>query len=431
MTTIFAIILLLGAIAGAPLFCIVGGATMYIYHFISNVSISSAIIEMCRLANAPGIMAIVLFVLAGYVLVESKASTRLVNLSNAFLGWLPGGAVIITIVACAVFTAMTGASGITIIAIGALMLPFLIKEGYSEEFSLGLISATGNIGLLFVPSLAIILYGMVAQVDTTQLFIAATIPGIFLCLIVSVYGMIYARIKKIPTIPFSFKKLKKSLRDAIWEIPLPFVIVGGIYGGFITVGEAASLTAVYVIITECLIYREIKFMRLMSIFWVSTIMTGAILCILAAAMGLTNAFVDLHAAENIMMFLQTNMHSKYAFLFGLNVFLLIVGCFLEIFSAVIVVAPLIIPAALAFGIDPVHMGVIFLTNMQVSYLFPPVGLNLLLTSLRFKVPIARLYLYVIPFLIMMVIALLIITYWPDMSMWLVDFLGQRKELIQM
>ena len=431
MTIIFAIILLFGALAGAPLFCIVGGATMYIYHFISNVSISSAIIEMCRLANAPGIMAIVLFVLAGYVLVESKASTRLVNLSNAFLGWLPGGAVIITVMACSIFTAMTGASGITIIAIGALMLPFLIKEGYSEEFSLGLISATGNIGLLFVPSLAIILYGMVAQVDITQLFIAATIPGLFLCLIVSVYGMIYAKIKKIPTIPFSFKKLKKALWDSKWEIPLPFVIVGGIYGGLITVGEAASLTAVYVIITECLIYREIKIMRLMSIFWESTIMTGAILCILAAAMGLTNAFVDLHTAENIMLFLQTHMHSKYAFLFGLNVFLLIVGCFLEIFSAVIVVAPLIIPAALSYGIDPVHMGVIFLTNMQVSYMFPPVGLNLLLTSLRFKVPIVKLYKYVLPFLIMMTIALFIITYVPQLSLWLADVLGQNQKLIQM
>lgn len=431
MHIIFTIILLFGAIVGAPLFCILAAATMYIYHFISHVSISSAIIEMCRLANAPGIMAIVLFVLAGYVLVESKASTRLVNLSNAFLGWLPGGAVIITVIACSIFTAMTGASGITIIAVGALMLPFLIKEGYSENFSLGLISATGNTGLLFVPSLAIILYGMTAQVDITQLFIAGTIPGIFLCVLVAVYGAGYAIVKKIPTIPFSSRKLKKAVRDSIWEIPLPFVIVGGIYGGLVTVGEAATITVVYVIITECVIYREIKLKRLMSIFWESTILTGALLCILAAAMGLTNAFVDLHAAENIMLFLQAHLHSKYAFLLGLNVFLIIIGCFLEIFSAVIVVAPLIIPAALSFGINPVHMGIIFLTNMQVSYLFPPVGLNLLLTSLRFRVPIARLYLYVIPFLILMVIGLMIITYWPDMSMWLIDALGQRKDLIQM
>jgi C4-dicarboxylate transporter DctM subunit len=311
------------------------------------------------------------------------------------------------------------------------MLPFLLKEGYSESFSLGLISATGNIGLLFVPSLAIILYGMTSQVDITQLFIAGTIPGIFLCVLVAVYGAGYAIIKKIPTIPFSFRKLRKAVRDSIWEIPLPFVIVGGIYGGVVTVGEAATITVVYVIITECVIYREIKLKRLMSIFWESTIMTGALLCILAAAMGLTNAFVDLHAAENIMLFLQAHLHSKQAFLLGLNVFLIIIGCFLEIFSAVIVVAPLIIPAALSFGIDPVHMGIIFLTNMQVSYLFPPVGLNLLLTSLRFRVPIARLYLYVIPFLIIMVIGLMIITYWPAMSMWLIDALGQRKALIQM
>lgn len=429
MAIIFAIVIIFGAICGTPLFAIVGGASMFIFHFVSQVDISSSIIEMQRLANAPGIMAIPLFVLAGYILVDSKASTRLVNLSNAFIGWLPGGAVIITVIACSFFTAMTGASGITIIAIAALMLPFLLKEGYSETFSMGLVSTTGSIGLLFVPSLPIILYGMVCQVDITQLFIAGAVPGIFLCVIVSVYGGVYATIKKIPTIPFSFKKLKKAVWESKWEIPLPFVIVGGIYGGLITVGEAATLTAVYVIITECLIYREIKFMRLMSIFWESTIMTGAILCVLASAMGLTNAFVDLHAAEKIMNLLQTTFHEKWTFLLALNAFLLVVGCFLEIFSAIIVIAPLIIPAALSYGIDPVHLGIIFLTNMEVSYMCPPVGLNLLLSSLRFRVPIARLYLYVIPFLIIMIIALLIITYWPDMSMWLVDALGQRKEII--
>lgn len=431
MNIIFAIIILLGALAGTPLFCIVGAASMFIFHFISHVDISSSIIEMCRLANAPGIMAIPLFVLAGYVLVESKASTRLVNLSNAFIGWLPGGATMITVAACSMFTAMTGASGITIIAIAALMLPFLLKEGYSESFSMGLVSTTGSIGLLFVPSLPIILYGMVGRVDITQLFIAGAIPGLFLCVVVSLYGMTYALIKKIPTISFSFKKVKKALWEAKWELPLPFVVVGGIYGGLVTVGEAAALTAVYVLIAECLLYREIKFKRLMSIFWESTIMTGAILCVLAAAMGLTNAFVDLHAAENIMTLLQTHLHSKWAFLLGLNVFLLIVGCFLEIFSAIIVIAPLIIPTALAYGIDPVHLGIVFLTNMEVSYMCPPVGLNLLLSSLRFRMPIIKLYKYVLPYLIIMIIALLIITYFPQMSMWLVDFLGQRKELISM
>jgi tripartite ATP-independent transporter DctM subunit len=431
MTIIFAIVIILGALAGAPLFCIVGGASMFIFNFVSHVDISSSIIEMCRLANAPGIMAIPLFVLAGYILVDSKASTRLVNLSNAFIGWLPGGAVIITVIACSFFTAMTGASGITIIAIAALMLPFLLKEGYSENFSMGLVSTTGSIGLLFVPSLPIILYGMCCQVDITQLFIAGAVPGIFLCVIVSVYGGIYAVMNKIPTIPFSFKKLKKALWETKWEIPLPFVIVGGIYGGLITVGEAATLTAVYVIITECLIYREIKFVRLMSIFWESTIMTGAILCVLAAAMGLTNAFVDLHAAENIMTLLQSTFHEKWTFLLALNAFLLVVGCFLEIFSAIIVIAPLIIPAALSYGIDPVHLGIIFLTNMEVSYMCPPVGLNLLLSSLRFRVPIMKLYMFVIPFLIIMIIALLIITYYPQMSLWLVDALGQRKEIIMM
>ncbi len=431
MNIIFTIIIILGALAGAPLFCIVGGASMFIFHFISHVDISSSIIEMCRLANAPGIMAIPLFVLSGYILVASKASTRLVSLSNAFIGWLPGGAVIITVIACSFFTAMTGASGVTIIAIAALMLPYLLKEGYSERFSMGLVSTTGSIGLLFVPSLPIILYGMVGQVDITQLFIAGAIPGIFLCVVVSGYGSIYAIIMKVPKIPFSFKKIKQAVWESKWEIPLPFIIVAGIYSGFVTVVEAATLTAVYVIITECCIYREIKFSRLMSLFWESTIMTGAILCVLAAAMGLTNAFVDLHMAEKIMEFMQTHFHSKVTFLLALNAFLLVVGCFLEIFSAIIVIAPLIIPVALSYGIDPVHLGIIFLTNMEVSYMCPPVGLNLLLSSLRFRVPIMKLYLFVLPYLLIMIIALLIITYFPQMSMWLVDVLGARKELIIM
>ncbi|KQC11162.1 MAG: C4-dicarboxylate ABC transporter [Smithella sp. SDB] len=431
MAVIFTIVIIFGALAGTPLFVIVGGASMFIFHFISQVDISSSIIESVRLANAPGIMAIPLFVLAGYILVDSKSSHRLVNLSNASIGWLPGGATIVTVVACSIFTAMTGASGITIVAIAALMYPFLLEEGYSEKFSMGLVSTTGDIGLLFAPSLPIILYGMVAQVDITQLFIAGVIPGVFFGLVVCAYGMIYAIAKKIPTITFSFTNLKKAVWDAKWEIPLPFIVVGGIYGGLVTVSEAATITAVYVLITECLIYREIKLKRLMAIFWESAIMTGAILCVLAGAMGLTNAFVDLHMAERIMTMLTATFHSKWTFLLGLNFFLLIVGCFLEIFSAIIVVAPLIIPTALAYGIHPVHLGIIFLSNMEVSYMCPPVGLNLLLANLRFGVPMMKLYRYVIPFLIRMIISLLIITYFPQMSLWLIDVFGMNRELIQM
>ena len=431
MTIIFTIVILFAALVGTPLFIIVSGSSMFIFHYVSNVDISSSIIESVRLANAPGIMAIPLFVLAGYILVDSKASHRLVNLSNASIGWLPGGATMVTVVACSAFTAMTGASGITIVAIAALMYPYLLEEGYSEKFSMGLVCTTGNIGLLFAPSLPIILYGMVTQVDITQLFIAGMIPGIFIGLVVCAYGMIYAIAKKIPTIPYSNTNLKKALWEAKWEIPLPFIVVGGIYGGIVTVSEAATLTAVYVLIAECVIYREIKTKRLMAIFWESAIMTGAILCVLAGAMGLTNAFVDLHMAERIMAVITTTFQSKWTFLIALNFFLLFVGCFLEIFSAIIVVAPLIIPTALAYGIHPVHLGIIFLSNMEVSYMCPPVGLNLLLANLRFGVPMTKLYVYVLPFLIRMIISLLIITYFPQMSLWLIDVFGMSRELIPM
>jgi tripartite ATP-independent transporter DctM subunit len=383
------------------------------------------------LVNAPGIAAIPPFIFAGYIFAESKASIRLVNLSNALLGWMPGGPTIVTVVACSIFTAMTGASGITIVAVGALMLPALLKEGYDESFSMGLVTSTGTVGLLFAPSLPIILYGLFARADITQLFIGGIIPGLLMGLALSVYGMIHAVRKEIPITPFSIKNLWKSIWDAKWEIPLPIVVVVGIYGGIITVSEAAFTTIVYVIITEFGIYREIKLKKLIALCWESMVMVGAILAILGVALGFTNYLVDQHVPQELMEFFRAHVTSKFMFLIGLNILLLIVGCVLEIFSAIIVVAPLVIPTALAYGVDPIHLGIIFLTNMGVSYLCPPVGLNLLLASLRFNYPIVRLYRYIGPFLLIMLAVLLIITYWPALTLWLIDALGQRPPLLEM
>jgi tripartite ATP-independent transporter DctM subunit len=416
---------------GTPLFCIVGAVSLYLFSHFAQVDISSCIIEMCRLANAPGITAIPLFIFAGYILATSNASVRLVNLSNALLGWMSGGPTIVTVVTCTIFTAMTGASAITIVAIGALMLPALIKEGYDKDFSMGLVTATGSIGFLFLPSLPIIIYGMIARTDITALFIAGTLPGILLIVAMSAYGVVYARRKDLPIIPFSTKSLWTSIWEAKWELPLPLVVVGGIYGGFITVGEAAAVTAMYVLISECIIYREIPLKKLLAISWESMIMVGALLVILGVALGLTNYLVDQHVPQQIMEFFKGHISSQFAFLLALNGILLVVGCLMDIFSAIIVVVPLITPTAIAFNVDPIHLGIIFLTTLGIGYLTPPVGMNLFVASLRFNVPILKLYKIVFPYFCIMMVALAIITYWPPLSLWLVDVLGQRLPLLEM
>ena len=415
---------------GAPLFTIIGGLAVLLFHFIADGSMSAAIVEMGRLANAPGMIAIPLFIFAGYVLAESNASTRLIKVSNALLGWLPGGLAVVTVVVCTAFTAMTGGAGVTIIACGGILYAALKNNRYDQNFSLGFVTSSASSGVLFVPSLPIIIYGMIAKTDITQLFIAGVIPGIFIVFILSGYGIYYGFKNKIPTTPFSLKTLLYALWEIKWIIPLPFIVIGGIYSGFITVGEAASVSAVYVLFSECIIYREISLLRLLDIAFKSMSMVGAVLIVLGAALGLTNFFVDQEIPQMLMVIITEHISNKIIFLLVLNGFLLIVGCTMDIFSAIVVVVPLITPVAAEFGIDPVHLGIIFLVNLQIGYITPPVGMNLFIASLRFNVSVMRLYRMVIPVLILFLLALLIISYWPKFSLFLLEFFGQRAPLLQ-
>ncbi|MBU2488848.1 MAG: TRAP transporter large permease [Proteobacteria bacterium] len=426
----FVLLFVVAIMVGSPLFTIIGGAAVLLFMFVAHESIAAIIIEMGRLANAPGITAIPLFIFAGYIFAESRASTRLIRMSNAILGWLPGGLALVTVIVSSVFTAMTGASGITIIACGGILLPALIKDGYNKDFALGIVTASGSSGVLFVPSLPIIIYGMVSRTDITQLFMATAIPGLLIVACLGGYGVIYGIRHNIPTQKFNWKEFAASLWEAKWELPLPFIVVGGIYGGIITVGEAASAAAAYALVSECLIYREISFRQLLKIGVDSMITVGAILVVLGTALGFTNFLVDQSVPQQILEWVQQIIHSKYAFLIALNCFLLVVGCVMDIFSAIVVVVPLIAPVAVAFGIDPVHLGVIFLANLELGYLTPPVGINLFIASLRFDVSVMRLYRVVLPFLLLLLFALLLISYWPAMSLFLVDILGQRPELLQ-
>ena len=411
------------ALLGTPLFIIIGAIALFSFYGV-GIDSSAIIIEMYRLSNAPALLAIPLFTFAGYLLSESNAPKRLVNLSRALLGWMPGGLAVVALITCATFTAFMGASGVTIIALGGLLFPALINEKYPEKFSLGLLTSSGSRGLLLPPSLPIILYGLVAQISIDKLFLAGLIPGIIMILLLAIYSVFIGKRTQVPVVAFSWRNLGKSLREAMWEIPLPLVIIGGIYGGLFTVTEAAAITAVYVLVVEVFIYREIHIFRdVPKIMRSSMLLVGGILIILGMALGLTNYLIDAQIPMKILHAMQEHVHSKIVFLIMLNLFLLILGCMIDIFSAIIVAVPLIVPVATSFGVDPIHLGIIFLANLEIGYNTPPVGMNLFIASFRFKKPILKLYLAAVPFLIILLISLIIVTYIPDLSLWLVRTVG--------
>ncbi|MDL1894212.1 TRAP transporter large permease [Sphingobacteriales bacterium CHB3] len=424
-TFVIGLLLLLLALLGAPLFAIIGAVAMLSFAA-EGIESSAVIVELYRICSNPTLVAIPLFTFAGYVLAESKTPVRLVNLARAFFGSLSGGLSVVALVTCALFTAFTGASGVTIVALGGLLLPILLKEQYPEKFSLGLITTSGSLGLLFPPSLPLILYSVTAKLSIDQLFAAGLIPGILLVAILSVYGVRQGKKAKVPTVPFTWSNVKSAVREAAWEIPLPFIVIGGIYSGTFTATEAAAVTAFYVLIVEVFIYKDLHFFRdIPRVMRQSMVLVGAILMIIGTAMGLTNYLVDNEVPMKLFEFTQSFITNPIMFLIVLNIFLILVGMMMDIFSAIIVVVPLILPIAVAYGVHPVHLGIIFLTNLEIGYLTPPVGLNLFISSIRFQKPVFTIVRATLPYIGMLLIALLIITYVPWLSLWLVELLGVK------
>ena len=421
---IFAVILILLALAGAPLFTIIAASSMWGFHE-SEIDLSVMAIEIFRIAEMPILLAIPLFTFAGYLLSESGAPGRLVRLTRSFIGWIPGGLAIVALAACAFFTAFTGASGVTIIALGALLYPALLEDGYSENFSLGLVTTSGSLGLLFAPSLPLILYGIVAQqaapgagVSIDRLFAAGLLPGMLMLVLLSGWTIWCNRKNRVPLERFSGRQLLSAVRESIWEIPLPFVVLGGIYSGYFAVSEAATVTAVYVLIVEVFILREIPWRGLPTLVHKSMSLVGGIMLILGLSLASTTYMIDAGVPEQLFAFVKEHVDSPLTFLLLLNLFLLALGAILDIFSALVLVVPLILPVAIGFGIDPLHLGIIFLANMQLGYLTPPIGLNLFIASYRFEKPVTTIYKATIPFFIVLLISVLIITYWPTLSLWL-------------
>ena len=410
------------AILGAPLFTVLLAVAMAGFYF-RGIDLSAVAIEIYRIADMPLLLALPFFAFAGYVVSQSRTSERLVRLTRVFLGWMPGGLAIVSLVTCALFTAFTGASGVTIVALGALLYPALTRDGYGDRFSLGLVTSSGSLGLLFPPSVPLILYGVIAQqmgvgpvFAIEDLFWAGLLPGLLMLVLLSGWSLWSNRGLVRRGEPFSVREALAALRAAIWELPLPAFLLGGIYSGYLAVSEAAIITATYVLIVEVFIYKEIRLRQLPSIMRDAMVMVGGILLILGVSLAFTNYLIDAEVPMRLFRLIQGLVTDKIVFLICLNLLLLMLGAILDIFSALVIMVPLILPVAVSYGIDPVHLGIIFLANMQIGYFTPPVGMNLFIASYRFEKPVAELYRATIPFMLVLLAAVLVITYWPRLSL---------------
>ena len=412
---IFSAILVLLAILGAPLFAVIAASAMLGFSNIETDLMTMAL-ELLSIAQLPFLAAIPLFTFAGYMLSESDAPKRLVRLTNALLGWMPGGLALVCLSACAFFTAFTGASGVTIIALGAILYPALKQDGYSDKFNLGLVTSSGSLGLLFAPSLPLILYGVVAGVQIDDLFLAGILPGFVMLVMLSGWSIWVNRGNRKPLSSFSLREVAGALRETIWELPLPVVVLGGIYSGYFAVSEAAAVTALYVFFVEVIIHREIKFGELPRVMRESMVLVGGILIILGVSLASTNYMIEAEVPQRLFQLVAEMVSSQTSFLILLLLFLLVLGAILDIFSAIVLVVPLILPIAAGFGVNEVHLGIVFLAAMQLGYLTPPVGLNLFIASYRFEKSIMHVYSATFPFLVILALSVVLITFWPDLSL---------------
>lgn len=411
------------ALLGAPMFAVFGALAMLAYRA-GDMDFAIVIGELTRLTGMPMLQALPMFALAGYVLAGNRASERLLRITRAAFGWMPGGLAMVTVATCTFLTAFTGASGVTIVALGGLLLPALLRDGYREKSALGLVTSGGNMGVLFAPSLPLILYAIIAQnvspeVTIDALFRAGLLPGLLAVAVLCAYGIWAGVHARIPRHPFAARELGAALWQAKWELPLPFVVLGGIYGGWLVASEAAVITAAYVLVVEVLIHREIPLRRLTHVVRDTVVLVGGVLLILGMGMAITNYLVFEQVPQLILERVGERIHNPLVFLVSLNLFLLAVGCVMDIYTATIVIVPLLAPMASRYGIDPVHLAIVFLANLAIGYSTPPVGMNLFIAAMRLNRPLMKLASASLVLMGLMLGILALITYWPALSLALV------------
>ncbi|MCC7385033.1 MAG: TRAP transporter large permease subunit [Deltaproteobacteria bacterium] len=416
------VLVIAATVLGAPIYVALGGAALVLF-WADGTPIASVAAETVRQVASPTMPTIPLFTFAGYLLAESQTSTRLVRVMRALVGWLPGGAAIITAAVCAFFTTFTGASGVTILALGGLLLPILLKGRYPEGFSIGLLTASGSIGLLFPPSLPVIFYGVIAGVPVDQLYVAGLLPGLVLVAAVAAFGARVGVKHGAERVPFALREAGAALWEAKWELMLPLIVVSSIAFGWTTLVEAAALTAAYALFIEVVIYKDLGIRAdLPRVARECSVLIGGVLIILGVAMGFTSYLVDAEIPARGLELVRGEISSRWVFLAVLNLFLLLVGCLMDIYSAVVVVVPLILPIAAHFGVHPIHLGIIFLANLELGFLTPPVGMNLFLSAYRFDKPVMEVARRALPFLLVLILAVLLITYLPSLTLAPVEWL---------
>jgi C4-dicarboxylate transporter DctM subunit len=417
-------IVAVAAVFGAPIFAILGGAAALLF-MSDGVTPAAILVETYALSVSPTLPAIPLFTLAGFILAEGHSSERLLRVFRALFGWIPGGTAVVCAVLCSFFTAFTGGSGVTILALGGVLFPALLKDGYRERFSLGLLTASGSLGLLLPPSLPLILYGVVAQIPIEDLFIAGILPGILLTSMIAAWGVREGIISGAGRRRFGLFEAGAALWEAKWELAMPAVVLVSMFSGIATAVEAAALTACYALFVQTVVHRDLRIRRdLLRVFGECVAVIGGVLVILGVAVGLTNYMVGAQVPVRLVDWVRGHIDSRMMFLFALNLFLLVVGWLMEIFAAIVVVVPLIVPLGAAFGVHPVHLGIIFVANLELGFLTPLVGLNILLASYRFKRPVLEVCRAALPMMAILGIGVLVITYVPWLTTGILALLGR-------
>ena len=418
-------LLLLAAVAGMPIFAVLGGAAVLLF-LADGVPAAAVPAETYRLTVSPTLPAIPLFTLAGFLLAKGEAAHRLLRVFRALFGWIPGGTAVVTALLCAFFTVFTGGSGVTILALGGLLFRALREDRYRERFSLGLLTASGSLGLLFPPALPLILYGIVAQVPIRDLFLGGMVPGLLMVALLAAWGVREGLRRGAGRERLAWGEAAAAVWAAKWELLLPVVVLVSIFGGFATLVESAALAALYALVSQRFVHRDILSSRqLFGVFGECVVLVGGVLIILGVAMGFTSYLVDAQVAASVVEWAQGSIGSKIVFLLALNVFLLAVGCLMDIFSAIVVVVPLIVPLGAAFGVDPIHLGILFIANLELGYLTPPVGLNLFLAAYRFERPLLAIWRAALVPLAILAVGVLAITYWPDLTLGLLEWVGRE------